>query len=281
MACVCGRLLLCKSRPQTVKNTRRRQVLRAAKQPIVDRLASDYVYYTPYQFAGNAVPNAIDLDGLEPMYVQDAYNPTDYSKPENRAAAFQAVGNLIQMGKVPIYLVGTVALPNVFVPLILSDISGLPVSSSPQAMGGPVTTVESTVVSVEQRAKDIQSAQSTFAQTKTTTAVGTGTTQSGESVTMVSSSNARLSPAQRATLNPNETAISNKTLGVKSGVKIHAEQKITQYAAQNNITVGEVAASRPICPNCAAALNNAGAAPASPLKVIPGTSIPLTPFTKQ
>ena len=33
----------------------------------IDKLASDYPYYTPYQFAGNEVPNAIDLDGLEPM----------------------------------------------------------------------------------------------------------------------------------------------------------------------------------------------------------------------
>jgi RHS repeat-associated protein len=32
----------------------------------VDRLADEYPYYTPYQFAGNEVPNAIDLDGLEP-----------------------------------------------------------------------------------------------------------------------------------------------------------------------------------------------------------------------
>ncbi len=32
-----------------------------------DRLADEYVYYSPYQFAGNEVPNAIDLDGLEPL----------------------------------------------------------------------------------------------------------------------------------------------------------------------------------------------------------------------
>jgi RHS repeat-associated protein len=32
-----------------------------------DPLASNYPYYTPYQFAGNEVPNAIDLDGLEPL----------------------------------------------------------------------------------------------------------------------------------------------------------------------------------------------------------------------
>lgn len=34
---------------------------------VQDRLATDYVYYSPYQFAGNEVPNAIDLDGLEPV----------------------------------------------------------------------------------------------------------------------------------------------------------------------------------------------------------------------
>ncbi len=33
-----------------------------------DKLASEYVYYTPYQFAGNEIPNAIDLDGLGPYY---------------------------------------------------------------------------------------------------------------------------------------------------------------------------------------------------------------------
>lgn len=34
----------------------------------VDKLADKFPYYSPYQFAGNAVPNAIDLDGLEPAY---------------------------------------------------------------------------------------------------------------------------------------------------------------------------------------------------------------------
>ncbi|ANH81961.1 hypothetical protein A8C56_14170 [Niabella ginsenosidivorans] len=35
----------------------------------IDPLANDFTYYTPYQFAGNEVPNAIDLDGLEPLRV--------------------------------------------------------------------------------------------------------------------------------------------------------------------------------------------------------------------
>ena len=33
----------------------------------VDALADYYPHYAPYQFAGNEVPNAIDLDGLEPF----------------------------------------------------------------------------------------------------------------------------------------------------------------------------------------------------------------------
>ena len=34
----------------------------------VDPLATKYPWYTPYQFAGNEVPNAIDRDGMEPAY---------------------------------------------------------------------------------------------------------------------------------------------------------------------------------------------------------------------
>ncbi len=34
-----------------------------------DGLADKYVYYSLYQFAGNEVPNAIDLDGLEPLTI--------------------------------------------------------------------------------------------------------------------------------------------------------------------------------------------------------------------
>lgn len=43
---------------------------------VQDRLATEYVYYTPYQFAGNEVPNAIDLDGLEPLRPIQRYAST-------------------------------------------------------------------------------------------------------------------------------------------------------------------------------------------------------------
>ncbi|RYY54299.1 MAG: hypothetical protein EOO09_14810 [Chitinophagaceae bacterium] len=43
-------------------------------------MASDYVYYTPYQFAGNEVPNAIDLDGLEPARPVQSYLAEGFSE---------------------------------------------------------------------------------------------------------------------------------------------------------------------------------------------------------
>ncbi len=45
---------------------------RIAKFLSVDPLTKDYPWYTPYQFAGNTPIQAIDLDGLEPNYVNDA-----------------------------------------------------------------------------------------------------------------------------------------------------------------------------------------------------------------
>ena len=43
-----------------------------------DQLADKFSYYSPYQFAGNQVPNAIDLDGLEQLRInqQDLRNRT-------------------------------------------------------------------------------------------------------------------------------------------------------------------------------------------------------------
>ena len=41
---------------------------------VQDRLADEYVYYSPYQFAGNEVPKAIDLDGLEPHPMTSGIN---------------------------------------------------------------------------------------------------------------------------------------------------------------------------------------------------------------
>lgn len=114
-------------------------------------------------------------------------------------------------------------------------------------------------VNLQQRAQEIHTLQPTFAQSKTTTAVGAGTNAAGKSVTLVASSNANLTPAQKAGLKPGELPISNKMLGEKSNVKIHAEQKIINYANANNINIEAVAPSRPACPSCYISVTNAGA----------------------
>jgi len=56
-------------------------------------------------------------------------------------------------------------------------------------------------------------------------------------------------------------------MGNSSRGKGHAEVTILNHAATNGMTVNAVAASRPICADCAVAIGNAGAAPASPLKL--------------
>ena len=48
----------------------------------------------------------------------------------------------------------------------------------------------------------------------------------------------------------------------------HAEATVLNYAKANNMTVQGVAASRPICANCAQAIQNAGSTAESVLKVI-------------
>jgi hypothetical protein len=97
---------------------------------------------------------------------------------------------------------------------------------------------------------------------------------------MVASSNARLNPAQRALLNSNEVPIKNLDLGANSNVKIHAEQKITQYAAQNGITVQQIAATRPICQGCATAINNAGGVALTPVKLPLQTAVAASTYVK-
>jgi hypothetical protein len=49
----------------------------------VDSLAAEYPWYTPYQFAGNMVIQAIDIDGLEPGILDGNWDPTNPNDPDN------------------------------------------------------------------------------------------------------------------------------------------------------------------------------------------------------
>ena len=59
-------------------------------------------------------------------------------------------------------------------------------------------------------------------------------------------------------LAPGETMVSG--LG-------HAEADVVKYAEQNGLKLKEVGAIRPICPQCADAIEASGAAAVTPLKV--------------
>ncbi|HMO63573.1 MAG TPA: RHS repeat-associated core domain-containing protein, partial [Ferruginibacter sp.] len=99
-----------------------------------DGLAHEYVYYSPYQFAGNEVPNAIDLDGLEPHYMIDSKNPPNYAKKETQDATMKALGKWGTVVKV--FVIGAISVvqPEIGIPLMVADITGVPVTPSPQAM---------------------------------------------------------------------------------------------------------------------------------------------------
>ena len=82
-------------------------------------------------------------------------------------------------------------------------------------------------------------------------------TETAEGTRVVTSSERRLSPAQRARLKPGEVE------RVGPG---HAEVTGVNAAKEMGLTPTGVGASRPICPNCAETLSREGIAPLSPLK---------------
>lgn len=116
------------------------------------------------------------------------------------------------------------------------------------------------------RAKEIHSALPAATQRRTTTAVAEVVNPNGSKTFVVGSNEKRLRPAQRAVLNPNETA------AVGQG---HAEVTAINATQNSGQKVLRVSASRPICSNCAQSIQNAGAQPASVLKNVNFRPVPL------
>lgn len=116
-------------------------------------------------------------------------------------------------------------------------------------------TPDSPVVtkSAADRAKQVHSVLDPRAQRARTTAV----TETKEGIRVISSSERRLTPAQRAQLGKNEIE------GVGVG---HAEVTGVNAARGAGLTPTGTAASRPICTNCAGFLKDQGVNPLSPLK---------------
>jgi RHS repeat-associated protein len=66
----------------------------------IDPLASDYPYYTPYQFAGNQPTIAVDIDGLEPAFINDLmqWGATKVASNPNSNTS-KAIGAFVGVGK--------------------------------------------------------------------------------------------------------------------------------------------------------------------------------------
>jgi RHS repeat-associated protein len=109
--------------------------------------------------------------------------------------------------------------------------------------------------SAEERAKAIHGVLDPRAQNARTTAV----TETKEGVRVVSSSERRLTPAQRAMLKSDEVE------GVGQG---HAETTGINAAKDMRLNPTGTAASRPICPSCAADMKVNSVKPLSPLKKV-------------
>jgi uncharacterized Zn-binding protein involved in type VI secretion len=104
-----------------------------------------------------------------------------------------------------------------------------------------------------ERAQELHSLLDARAQRARTTAV----TETEEGIRVVSSSERRLSPAQRNALSHNEVE------GAGVG---HAEVTGVNAAKEMGLTPKGTAASRPICSDCASHLEDSGIDPLSPLK---------------
>jgi hypothetical protein len=109
------------------------------------------------------------------------------------------------------------------------------------------------VISAADRANQIHSVLDPRAQRVRTTAV----TETKEGIRVVSSSERRLTPAQRAILGQNEVE------GVGTG---HAEITGVEATKNMGLTPTGTAASRPICANCASTLSEEGIELLSPVK---------------
>ena len=110
-----------------------------------DPLANKYVHNSTYAYAENRVVNGIDLEGAEyfqPSYsgamsIAHAANPATVTQADVQAAkeTDQDANKVNAQVTIPLMLAATMQ-PEVAIPFMLSYLSGVPVTPSPQAMEG-------------------------------------------------------------------------------------------------------------------------------------------------
>jgi RHS repeat-associated protein len=242
----------------------------------VDPLSHKYVYNSTYAFSENKVTKYIELEGLEivdPTGITygatDAYTRKNMSQSGKSDAEIDSYINNYNRIQATGTLVGATAtaavlFPNIAGPILAAEIFGVPSPTSPTSIasttiseGRSVVSTATSEVNVFERAKQIHSALPAATQRRTTTAVATATTEDGTAVTLVASSEKKLRSAQLTALQPGEVAVSGAG---------HAETTIMNHASATGMKVGQIAASRPICQNCASNITNGGAQAASVIK---------------
>jgi RHS repeat-associated protein len=239
----------------------------------IDPLAEKYVYNSTYAFSENKVTGHVELEGLEAVSFGGVMNYLRNAAGYEHTTTKSFVNRMVEVAKDPnTYLNAVEGVGNVVgAGLIIAATDGIASTVTSRMFLSTTTsrisTSEASVTSLEVRAKEIQGVLSPRTQNATTTAVASATTAEGRATTLVASSENSLRKEQLATLKPGEVAVSGKG---------HAEVTILNHAATNGIQVNAVAASRPICVGCATAISNAGAIPASPLKIIPQATVAST-----
>lgn len=208
-----------------------------------------------YAFSENKVIGHIELEGLESVpYYPNLQSELYKSVGVNSSTSANQVGKELLTEYVK--AVGTVMLAAFPVEDLVVGGLGLVIKETGLATRLSLSSTKG--VSLEARAVELHSKVPIPTQNRTTVAVATATDEAGNSVSLVGSSERRLRPAQRDALNNGEVEV------VGSG---HAETTILRHANENNLTVTEMAASRPICEECYGSLINQGVKPVSPVKV--------------
>jgi RHS repeat-associated protein len=243
----------------------------------IDPLSDKYVYNSTYAFSENKVTNNIELEGLETAAVYLPSNLTSSQRDDFYKGYDQGITRGATAVGVAGLIVATIVYPpsiQYTAPLVTANVFGFPSPSAPTSIAPTLAADGSTVlneanqaVNLEQRAKEIQGTLATRTQNSTTTAVASARTADGQSTILVASSESKLRTPQLSALKPGEVAVEGKG---------HAEITILNHAKANGMTVNAVAASRGICPTCAAAIKETGAVTASPLKIIPPSRIDAT-----
>jgi RHS repeat-associated protein len=232
----------------------------------VDQAAAQPQLWNRYTYVGNNPILFGDADGKERLPLRM------YRNIPGGANALASAGRaLFHYGKV----VMDVAAPIIVTAVSIYEVAKYGISPGPQleraeeSFSEVPAAVEADMAAADtalaMRAEEIQSTLSAATQRRTTTAAASVRNPDGSIQTLIGSSEKALRPGQRAALRPNETAVTGGG---------HAEQTVINAAKASGQQVNAVAASRPICPSCAAAIQQAGARAASPLKKPAGPCVP-------